>query len=77
MMNKMMVQAPPTSQISFAVQPNYEEQIMNQSKNYVKIPSPGPPLMDGSYYRMDGSYLSYPPMVSSYFKEVREYFKIK
>lgn len=58
---KMMAQLP---QVSFAMQPSYEEQIMNQSKNYVKIPSPGPPL-DGSYYNMQSDrYLSYPPMVS-------------
>lgn len=50
------------SQMSFLPSSNYDDQFMNQ-KNYVKIPSPGPP-MDGSYYSACDRYLSYPPMVS-------------
>lgn len=46
-------------QLSFMPQMNnYDDQF----KNYVKIPSPGPP-MDGSYYSACDRYLSYPPMV--------------
>lgn len=52
------------SQMSFLPSSNYDDQFMNQ-KNYVKIPSPGPPMtMDGSYYSACDRYLSYPPMVS-------------
>lgn len=66
--NQMMIhpknlqQLQNTSQMSFLPTSNYDDQFMNQ-KNYVKIPSPGPP-MDGSYYSACDRYLSYPPMVS-------------
>lgn len=49
------------SQMSFLPSSNYDDQLTNQ-KNYIKIPSPGPPL-DGSYYSACDRYLSYPPMV--------------
>lgn len=65
--NQMMIhpknlQMQNPSQMSFLPSSNYDDQFMNQ-KNYVKIPSPGPP-MDGSYYSACDRYLSYPPMVS-------------
>lgn len=64
--NQMMIhpknlQLQNASQMSFLPSSNYDDQFMNQ-KNYVKIPSPGPP-MDGSYYSACDRYLSYPPMV--------------
>lgn len=58
----MQMQMQNASQMSFLPSSNYDDQFMNQ-KNYVKIPSPGPP-MDGSYYSACDRYLSYPPMVS-------------
>ena len=59
---QMQMQMQNASQMSFLPSSNYDDQFMNQ-KNYVKIPSPGPP-MDGSYYSACDRYLSYPPMVS-------------
>lgn len=49
------------AQMSFLPSSNFDDPF-NQ-KNYVKIPSPAPPL-DGSYYSACDRYLSYPPMVS-------------
>jgi hypothetical protein len=64
--NQMMIHPknlPNASQMSFLPSSNLDDQFINQ-KNYVKIPSPAPPL-DGSYYSACDRYLSYPPMVSS------------